>query len=244
MKKLIIFALSILLMVPAIAGARKKYGSHSSYRVYDMRSNHGLNRMYLSDHGSWSLDWDGDRLVIESYDFDNEAEITDDFELFINGDKVKLNKKQKSLVREFYKSAENLQMRADAIGEKGRAMGRTGGIIGPTRQAQAQLSYAMARTNYRYDRYDRHDRYDDDSDDLEEAMEELEERMEELEEQLEAKQEQLEEKLEAMTEGLEEAAEELEEAAEELEDAADDVQDLFDEILDEIPEMDDIDWED
>lgn len=78
------------------------------------------------------VDWceDTNTLIIEyEEDEDQVVKITKRYELFVNGEKVKLNGKQKDLVKDYYKHMKKLRIMALEIGEEAAKIGEWGGKV-------------------------------------------------------------------------------------------------------------------
>ncbi len=144
------------------------------------------------------VDWDEDTgtLTITSEEDDEEiVVITKKYVLTVNGEKIDLDKKQKELVKDYYKHMKKLHVMAAEIGEEAAKLGEWGGKVA----AKAIREVC-----------DRLLDYDD------------EEEMEKLEEEIEAEAEEIEkvaEKIEAKAEKLEEVAENLKDLHYEMKDA-------------------------
>jgi len=139
-----------------------------------------------------SMDFEDGTLIITNRGRDKETvEITEDYRLFVNGREVKTDKKQRELLREYYRSMEQLVESAAVIGIEGAKIGVKGAEIGVA--AIAGL-FCLLSEDYDTDDYER---------DMERKSAKLEIKAE---------------KLEKEAEKLEENVEELEELADELSD--------------------------
>ena len=90
---------------------------------------HHIDRGFLHN---CDVDWDEEDgvLVISNEDDDDEVvEITKKYELFVNGDLVKLDRSQKGLVKDYYRHFKKLHKMAEEIGEEGARIGAKGGKI-------------------------------------------------------------------------------------------------------------------
>jgi len=146
-----------------------------------------------------NIDVDNDGTVIINHRGRNKAvvEITEDYELFVNGHEIELTPEQKILIKEYYYLVIDLNTHATEIGIEGAKIGLEGAKLG-TKAIKNVLK--MFLTDY-------------DSDDLEREMEKEAARIEAKAEALEEQADELEE----MAERLEEVAEELEDEIPELE---------------------------
>ena len=78
------------------------------------------------------VDWceDANTLIIEYEDDEDQVvKITKKYELFVNGEKVKLDGKQKDLVKDYYKHMKKLRVMALEIGEEAAKIGEWGGKV-------------------------------------------------------------------------------------------------------------------
>lgn len=147
---------------------------------------------YNCDNKNVSMDFeDGDLIIEKDGRRGGKVVITEDYELYVNGQKVKTDKEQRKLLREYYRGVEVLVDHAVDIGLEGAKIGAEGAEIGVA--AIAGLFRLLSE--------------DYDTDDYEEEMERKSERLE-----------YKAEKLEELAEDLEEEAEELEELADKLSD--------------------------
>ena len=126
---------------------------------------------------------DGTIVMIYKDNDDVKVEITEDYELYIDNEKVKINKDQRKLVKEYYFSMMLLIDEAKTIGLQGAEIGVEGAKMGLKAVANV---FKLLSSDY-------------DTDDLEREMEEEADKLEE-----EA------EKLEKFADKIEERADELE----------------------------------
>jgi cell division protein ZapA (FtsZ GTPase activity inhibitor) len=179
-KRAILFVVIALFMFSAVSASPPRHSKHSDAH------------WYKSSDNNISMDFDDGTLVITNRGRNKgKVEITKDYELYVNGRRVQTNDEQRELLREYYKSVEDLVDYAAEVGFEGAKIGAQGAEIGIA--AVAGLFHLLSS--------------DYDTDDLERELERKSDR-------LEMKAERLEEKAEA----LEEQAEELEELADELND--------------------------
>ncbi|MCP4568938.1 MAG: YggN family protein [FCB group bacterium] len=188
MKKTIIALLACLLTFGALPALGEGSHHHSSF-----------GDCYRSGHDDYSIEFDEGSLIIsEDGRRGDEVEITEDYELYINGDLIKTNKEQKQLLKEYYTLVDELVEKAEDIGWEGGKIGIAGAKIGM--QALGGV-FKMLLTDYTEEEFES---------DIELKAEELEERAEELEEEAE--------KLEDIAEEIEDRQIELAEEIPELED--------------------------
>ncbi len=154
-----------------------------------------FKRKYMSCIKDANIDIDKESITIQDDDY--EIEITDDYELYVNGKYVKTNAQQKRLVKEYHGLIFEIIDRATEVGKEGAKLGIYGAKIGLKAIAGV---FKLLRDDY-------------DAEDLEEELElkaeELEEKAEELEKEAE--------KLEYLASDLEDLHDELKEEIPELE---------------------------
>jgi hypothetical protein len=76
------------------------------------------------------FDIDDGSLLIEHDDFDDRVEITEDYELYINGRHIELDREQRQLVADYYETFTNIVDNAKEIGLKGAKIGVEGAKLG------------------------------------------------------------------------------------------------------------------
>ena len=76
------------------------------------------------------IEFEDGTLTIENEDEDWIVEITDDYDLYVNGDRVKVDRKQKKLLRRDYRDYEDIEEMAAEIGEEAAKIGVAGAKIG------------------------------------------------------------------------------------------------------------------
>jgi hypothetical protein len=134
------------------------------------------NSDYCLDHLDLYLD--GNSLIIQSLDEEaNRVEITADGRIFIKDEEIKLNSRQKKLVKAYHKNGMNLIKNSQKLGYKGVKIGIRGASLGI--KAVAGIAEAVF-TEYELK-------------DLEKDLEKEAERLEEEAEKLENEAELLEE---------------------------------------------------
>ncbi len=148
------------------------------------------------DNTSIDFDDDGTLILKHKGRKRDRIEITADYDLYINGRRIKTNDDADDLLRAYYKQTEELIVCAEKIGIKAGKIGIAGGALGV--QAVEGVLRAFL-TDYEFD---------DLEDDLEEEAEKLEEAAEDIEEEAE--------EIEEMADDLEELAEDLSDEVPEL----------------------------
>jgi len=117
------------------------------------------------------IDIEDDNLILTcTYDHDLWIEITSDREMYISGDRIKLSRYQRRLVRDYYDHFMEIMERAKEIGKEGAKIGIKGAKVG---LIAAQGAMKMMLSDYDEDDFER---------DIEEETEELEIRADKLEE--------------------------------------------------------------
>jgi len=184
----IIIAITMLLFTAAA------FAGDTEIRFKSKKS-HNIYRGSCIDNIDIDLD-DGILTFSGRHRSDPTVEITEDYELYINGDHIKVTKQQKGLLGEYYVLNMQLIEEAKQIGLYGAEIGIEGAKIGL--KAITSLFYLL----------------DDDYD-----IEDYEREIEEKAEKLELKADQLEERaddLEQIADDLEDMYDELEEEITEL----------------------------
>jgi len=77
-----------------------------------------------------SIDYDDDTIIFECYDEDGMVEITEDYKLFIDGDEIDLDRKERKLVKKYYENFKDMIELAKEIGIKGAKVGAKGAKLG------------------------------------------------------------------------------------------------------------------
>jgi hypothetical protein len=183
---------SIIALMILLLGFSASFGEGGKRsRTYSLNSD-------FSYCDNTSIDVEGGTVIITHRGRDKAVvEITDDYELSVNGQEIKLNSDQKELVKEYYNLAVDLNEQATQIGLEGAKIGLEGAKLG-TRALKNVLK--MFLTDYT-------------SDDLEWEMEKEAAKIEAKADALEERANEIEEKadeLEAVAEELEEKIPELE----------------------------------
>jgi hypothetical protein len=123
MKRVLVLALSLVLLLGS-AEARR-YHSSKSHQFNQHESDRDCR---LRNH---ALEVEGRDLVITAVDHEDfEVEITRDFELFVDGDRVKLDADQKRMVEEYHGQVFLVIDEAKEIGWEGAKIGLQGAGIG------------------------------------------------------------------------------------------------------------------
>jgi hypothetical protein len=175
-------AITVIFTFGSVLAAGSKYEAYNSPHGYFDRCSIEL------DDGSIIMSNNGHREPV--------IEITEDYELYINGRFIELDDQQRELVAEYYDKCMILVEEAVEIGAWGAKIGLKGAKVGLG--AIASLVKILDE-DYDWDDYER---------EIELQAEELEDEAEELEEQAE--------ELEDLADELEEIFEEMEEEIEEL----------------------------
>jgi hypothetical protein len=163
MKILFTIVLSMFIMAASVYGVdykkKKKHHKHFDTEVFE--------------NADIEIE-DGSILIFPKYYDDQTIEITDSYELFINGREIDLDDDQQELIEEFHTRFFALIEEAKEIGIQGAAIGLKGAGVGI-----AAIAGICKLIDEDYDT-------DDLEKELEEKTKELEEKAEELEEQAEA----------------------------------------------------------
>ena len=116
-----------------------------------------------------SIDFEDGSLVIEHQDEDWIVEITEDYKLYIDGDKVRTNRQQKKLLRRYYRDYEDIEELAAEIAKEGVKLG----VVAVACAAKFILED--------YDCDDMEDEFEIKPDDLEKMASKLEKKAEKIE---------------------------------------------------------------
>lgn len=123
-----------------------------------------------------SIEFEDGTIILECRDNDDIVEITGDYELYVNSDKVNLDRGQRELVEDYYESLDEIIETAKELSIEGARIGAKGAELGLKAVAGA---FKLILDDY-------------DSDDLERDIERQAERIEAQAEKLERKGEKLE----------------------------------------------------
>ena len=123
-----------------------------------------------------SIEFDDNVIIIECDDEDGIIEITDDYELFIDGDRIELDRNEKKLVKTYYNCFEEILEMAEDLGIEGARLGVKGAKLG----LQAVIN-VIKLINEDYDSDDLEREMEREAEKLEKEAEKLEEMAEELE---------------------------------------------------------------
>jgi vacuolar-type H+-ATPase catalytic subunit A/Vma1 len=145
-----------------------------------LTSGAGAHRVCRHD-GDWtlkdkSIELEDGRLVIEHEEEGWTVEITDDYELYVDGRRVKTDREQKKLLKRYYRDFEKIEDMAEDLAREGAAVGLEGAKLGVS--AVACIAKLLLE--------------DYDSDDMEDEMEVKTEDLEKMAEKLEKKADKLE----------------------------------------------------
>lgn len=114
-KRMSLIALALILCVAFTAGAQ----AHKGCRHDDNW-----------DFKHKSIDFDDGTLTIEHEDEDWIVEITDEYDLYVDGERVKVNREQKKLLRRYYRDYEDIEEMAAEIGADAAKIGVAGAKLG------------------------------------------------------------------------------------------------------------------
>jgi hypothetical protein len=93
---------------------------HRDFSIFD-------GNIFTSDE--FILDIEGGSVIITHEYEDDEIEITDDYELYVNGDLVKLDARQQRMVEDFHTQVMDIKSYAIEIGKEGAKIGIEGAGI-------------------------------------------------------------------------------------------------------------------
>ena len=117
-------------------------------------------------------------ILSDRYDENESVKITPAYQLYINGEKVKLTRRERKLVARYYHKYFELYDYAVDIGREGAKIGKIGAEIGI--KAAAGIIKAIFDTEFSLE--DLEDEVEWEEDNLEELIEEFEEKAHEIEE--------------------------------------------------------------
>lgn len=160
-KTLPLVALALVLPMIFTAGAE----SHRRCKYDDDRTFNAKN-----------LDFEDGTLVIEHEDADWTVEITEEYNLYINGHRVKIDRQQKKLLRRYYRDCEDIEELAGEIAKEGAMIGLAGAKLGVSAVACAVKLFLED-----YDCDDMEDEIEIKSDDLEKMARKLEKKVDKIE---------------------------------------------------------------
>jgi len=114
-KRMSLIALALILCVALTAGAQ-------AHRVCRHDENWNFKHK--------SIDFEDGTLTIEHEDEDWTVEITDEYDLYVNGERVKVDREQKKLLRRYYRDYEDIEEMAEEIGAEAAKIGLAGAKLG------------------------------------------------------------------------------------------------------------------
>jgi len=119
----------ITLLLAAILTFGTAYGSDTESRFHSQNDNHQYRIHNSFDRCSFDVD---DGTVELTFRGQNRfrIEITEDHELYINGDRIETNDRQKEMLGEYYDLSMELVDQAKDLGMKGAKIGLKGAKIG------------------------------------------------------------------------------------------------------------------
>jgi len=99
-----------------------------------LTSGAGAHRVCRHD-GDWtfkdkSIELEDGTLVIEHEEEGWTVEITDDYELYVDGRRVKTDREQKRLLKRYYRDYEEIEEMAEELAREGAAIGLAGAKLG------------------------------------------------------------------------------------------------------------------
>lgn len=110
-------AVAAVMLAPAsIAAHRAACGGHDEYNLFR--------------DSNVEIDLDDESIVFTHEDDDETVEITDEYELIVNGEAVHLDAEQRRLVRKYYESFRHVIEEAKEIGIEGAKLGVQGAKLG------------------------------------------------------------------------------------------------------------------
>ena len=86
-----------------------------------------------------TMDFEDGTLVVEHEDEDWIVEITEDYKLYVNGKRVKTDRKQSKLLRSYYRDYEEIEEMAEEIGRDAGQIGVAGAKLGANAVASVAL---------------------------------------------------------------------------------------------------------
>ena len=135
------------------------------------------------DYDGFQLNFEGGTLVVENGDRHGDVvEITADLELYVDGEKIRTDRKDEKLLKAYYAKAENIEVAAEKLGLEGARLGIQGAALGI--RAIGKILHLLDED---YDTEDMEaeieaeaDRIEFEAEGIEEAAEDLEEWIDEL----------------------------------------------------------------
>lgn len=114
-KRMSLIALALILCVALTAGAQ-------AHRVCRHDDNWNFKHK--------SIDFEGGTLTIEHEEENWIVEITDEYDLYVDGERVKVDREQKKLLRRYYRDYEDIEEMAEEIGADAAKIGVAGVKLG------------------------------------------------------------------------------------------------------------------
>jgi hypothetical protein len=130
----------------------------------------------VSTFDSKSIDLDDGVLSIEHEDRGWIVEITEDYELFVNGIRIRTDRRQRKLLRRYYRDYEDIEELAGVLAREGARIGVEGAKLGVSAAACAAK---LLLEDYDYD--DMEDEIEDKAAEIEKMAEKLERKAEKIE---------------------------------------------------------------
>ncbi|UCE66069.1 MAG: hypothetical protein JSU85_14645 [Candidatus Zixiibacteriota bacterium] len=181
MRTIAISIIAIMMMASFIDAADPECDNHWKSRHNEYRINHDLHNYHWNDGIRFVID-DGDVIIScekRRYKSD-EVKITEDYRLYVNGDRVNVDDDQKELLKDYYHKAIDLHEEAEIVAREGAKIGAEGAKIG-TKAAAGALK--MLFLDFNEDEFEA--KIEKEAEELEEMAEELEARAEVLEDMAE-----------------------------------------------------------
>jgi len=126
------------------------------------------------------IDIEDGSILFEKHDRDETVEITEDYELYINGERIALRRSEQNLVRKYHRQFEKIIKEAKEIGLEGARVGAAG-----AKMAVKAVGKALAGLGGELDTGRLEKELDEMEEDIEERAGRLEDRAEEIEKEAE-----------------------------------------------------------
>jgi hypothetical protein len=123
---------------------------------------------------------DGTLVLANKHDDDEVVEITEDYDLYVNGKKIKTDYRQDALIKDYYNQFMDIIDYAKKIGREGAKIGIEGAKVG-LKAAAGVLKLILS--DYEADEFEEY--IEEEAEELEERADELKEKAEEIEEMAE-----------------------------------------------------------
>lgn len=162
------------------------------------------DRMFRRDGDDIDIDFYDGSLLIENEDEGETVEMTEDYELLVNGENVEIGRSQRKLVRAYYNKYEEVVDEAEEIGKEGGKLGEQGAkvAIHTLKKVLKSLEGSIESGDYEEAEFD---------EDIEREMEKAEKKIERDAKRLEIRAEKLEKKVDDLKKIHRKLREEVEE---------------------------------